>query len=374
MYKVAGAQDDAALRGDSGQMFFSDRAGLFDGTIGHVPGDSRLAVDRVYATWNNILDQPLWFSIGRRPSTGGVPSHLKQNAEKPGNAGVPQLLVDYAFDGVTVGYAPDIDPLPGAYAKFCYGRGFSDAIQVDSGNGIHNTDMVGVNVVPYETDAFRAELQYNRGMNIFDTPAMLSGPFAGSNPSVDLGDFDWFGIDLLGAVKNVGIGKLNWFVAGAMSVSHPNGKMNALGGGLLSDAAHPGEGGSHNGYAVYVGGRYDIDQTGTKLGFEYNHGSKYWQTFAPAADDMWTAKVGARGNVYEGYLIQELKLKPVSSYLSKTFFRVGYQYYDFNYTGSNNWVGAPVKISNLDSPFNAQMFLTPVKTAQNLYATFEVHF
>ena len=62
---------------------------------------------------------------------------------------------------------------------------------------------------------------------------------------------------------------------------------------------------------------------------------------------MWTSKVGTRGNVYEGYVIQELKLKPISSYLSKVFFRVGYQYYDFDYTGSNNWIGAPVKISDL---------------------------
>lgn len=34
------------------------------------------------------------------------------------------MLVDYAFDGMTLGYAPDIDTLPGTYAKICYGRGF----------------------------------------------------------------------------------------------------------------------------------------------------------------------------------------------------------------------------------------------------------
>jgi Protein of unknown function (DUF3373) len=74
------------------------------------------------------------------------------------------------------------------------------------------------------------------------------------------------------------------------------------------------------------------------------------------------------------YLIQELNLKPVSSYLAKTFFRVGYQYYDFQYTGSNNWVGAPVKVADLAaSPNNAQL-LTPLKSAQDLYATMEVKF
>ncbi len=86
---------------------------------------------------------------------------------------------------------------------------------------------------------------------------------------------------------------------------------------------------------------------------------------------MWTSKVGTRGNVYEGYIIQELPLKPISSYVSKAFFRVGYQYYDFEYTGSNNWVGAPVKISTVNGQL---MTLTPLDHAYNAYATFEVKF
>lgn len=372
MYKVAGAQDDSALR--SGTTAYSlDRAGIFDGTIGHVPGDSRLAVDRVYATWNNIADQPIWFSIGRRPSTGGIPSHLKENNEAPGNSGVPALLVDYAFDGVTLGYAPDITMLPGAYLKFCYGRGFQNDIEnADTGNGLHNTDMIGLNVVPYETDRFRAEFQYNRGMNIFDAPKMLSGPFPLSTNG-NLGDIDWYGIDFLGRVKNVGIGNLHWFVNGAVSQTHANGntlKFNGLdtGYGLLYTGMPQNE----TGWAVYAGARYDIPSTGTKIGLEYNYGSEKWITFAPAADDMWTSKLGVRGSVYEAYVIQELKLKPISSYLSKTFFRVGYQYYDFDYTGSNSWLGAPIKISDLNNM--TPQLTAPLKSAQDLYATFEVHF
>ncbi|MHB9098920.1 MAG: DUF3373 domain-containing protein [Syntrophales bacterium] len=372
MYKVAGAQDDSALR--SGTTAYSlDRAGLFDGTIGHVPGDSRLAVDRVYATWNNIADQPIWFSIGRRPSTGGIPSHLRENNEAPGNSGVPALLVDYAFDGVTLGYAPDITMLPGAYLKFCYGRGFQNDIEnADTGNGLHNTDMIGLNVVPYETDRLRAEFQYNRGMNIFDAPKMLSGPFP-LTTNGNLGDIDWYGIDFLGRVKNLGIGNLHWFVDGAVSQTHANGntlKFNGLdtGYGLLFTGAPQ----NQTGWAVYAGARYDIPATGTKIGLEYNYGSEKWITFAPAADDMWTSKLGVRGSVYEAYVIQELKLKPISSYLSKTFFRVGYQYYDFDYTGSNSWLGAPIKISDLNNM--TPQLTAPMKSAQDLYATFEVHF
>jgi hypothetical protein len=392
MYKVSGEQDDSAIRGSAAAAsvavpgagpFFADRSGLFDGTIGHVPGDGQLVVDTAYATWNNILDQPLWFSIGRRPSTGGSPSHLRENNERPGNSGVPSLLVDYAFDGAVIGYAPEIDSLPGAYTKVCYGRGFENGITDNVGNGLSDTDMVGLQIVPYDTDYFHALFQYNRGMNIFNAPIFTTGPFVGTDfgrPSVNLGDIDWYGIDLLGKVKKVGIGDFNWFVDGAISNTHPNNNTFTVPGtpmqmGLLY-TVDPFTGQvrqDKTGWAVYVGGRYDIEKTGTKLGFEFNHGSRDWITFAPAADDMWTAKVGTRGNVYEGYVIQELKLKPISSYLSKTFFRIGYQYYDFDYTGSNNWVGGPVAISSLNNPMNAQL-LTPLKNAQDLYATFEVHF
>jgi hypothetical protein len=125
------------------------------------------------------------------------------------------------------------------------------------------------------------------------------------------------------------------------------------------------------GWAAYLGVRYDLPSK-TKLGFEYNHGSKNWITFAPSADDMWTSKVGTRGNVFEPYIIQELNLKPISSYTSKAFFKIGYQYYDFDYTGSNNWVGAPQKISDIQP--TDMLLMAPLESAQNIYATFEVQF
>jgi hypothetical protein len=87
---------------------------------------------------------------------------------------------------------------------------------------------------------------------------------------------------------------------------------------------------------------------------------------------MWTAKVGARGDVYEAYVIQELDRKPISSFSSKAFFRLGAQYYNFKYTGSNNWVGAPVAIGDVNA--QSMMTTTPLKNAANIYATFEVKF
>ena len=370
IYKAFGSQSDQTTTGN----YFADRVGVFDGTVGHVPSDSLLNVDRVYATWSNIADQPIWFSVGRRPATNGAPSNLRLNTDRPGNGGVPALLVDYAFDGGVIGYAPDIEALPGAYAKVCYGRGFDSGLRTPS-NSIKDTDMLGVAVLPIDTDPLRVWFQWNRGMNIFDFPAMNNTIFGNTAPATNLGDIDWYGTGAMSTLKNVGPGTLNFFGDFGMSITHPNSNVSQNAGfqGLMTGSFFDQDFNPQDktGWAVYAGVRYDLPSK-TKIGFEFNHGSKNWIPFSPAADDMWTSKVGTRGNVYEPYIIQELNLKPVSSYFSKVFFKIGYQYYDFQYTGSNNWVGAPQKISDIQS--TDLLLLAPIKKAHDIYATFEVKF
>ncbi len=369
MYKTFGSMDDDATTGG----YFADRVGAFDGTLGHTPSSDFLSVDRVYATWSNIGGQPVWFSVGRRPSTGGAPGHVRQLGDGPGKAGVPSLLVDYAFDGMTLGFAPDLEALPGMFAKICYGRGFESGISRTGGANLRDTDMVGVSVVPYDTKALRLDLQWNRGSHIFDFPKMYGTGFGDTAPAADLGAIDWLGLGALGEVKAA---NLTWFASYGLSFTHPNDNVSANAGnqGLLTGEffAKDESPDDKTGWAVYLGGRFDLKATGTSLGAEYNHGSKNWITFAPAADDMWTAKLGTRGNVYEVYAIQNLNLAPVSSFFSKAFFRLGYQYYDFEYTGSNNWVGAPQKIDDLSATDLA--LLAPVEKAYNLYGTFQVNF
>ena len=372
MYKVFGSQDqDATSNG-----YFSDRVGVFDGVLGHVPSNSYLNVDRAYATWSNIMDQPVWISVGRRPSTDGAPSNLKSNTAKPGNGGTPALLVNYAFDGMTLGYAPDIEMLPGFYAKVCYGRGFDSGFKGETpGNSVKDTDMLGVAVIPYETDDLRIWTQWNRGFNIFDFPKMNNTLFGNTAPSENLGAIDWFGTGAMTTIKKLGPGDFNAFTDFGLSIARPNhsvsqnaGFQGLMSGEFFSQDFNPK---SQTGYAFFAGVRYDLPSR-TKLGFEYNYGSKYWITFAPASDDMWTSKVGTRGQVFEPYIIQELDLKPISSFFAKTFFKVGYQYYDFNYSGSNNWVGKPKKISSIKS--TDLMMMAPVKEAHDIYGTFEVQF
>lgn len=372
MYKVFGSQSDAALANSGAAPFFADRVGVFDGTVSHVPSDSRLNVDRVYATWSNIADMDMWFSVGRRPSTGGAPNNLRTNNPRPGNGGTPGLLVDYAFDGMTLGYAPEIDALPGAYAKICYGVGFDSGFS-RTGNSIKDTTMLGIALVPIDTDPLRVWLQWNRGMKIFDAPVMNNTYFGNTAPTTNLGDIDWFGIGAMSTFKGVGAGDLHVFADWGLSRTNPNNNVSAQFGfqGLLTGAFFDPEAPSKKtGTAIALGMRYDLPSK-TKIGFEYNKGSKNWITFAPAADDVWTSKYGTRGDVYEAYVIQELDRMAISSLQSRAFFRFGAKYYNFKYTGSNNWVGAPIATSSV----NGQMMTTtPLKNASDIYATFEVKF
>jgi hypothetical protein len=370
MYKVWGHQSaDPALDG-----FFADRFaafGVHDGIAGHVPQDSILRADYAYATVSNVFDLPLWVSVGRRPSTEGIPSTYRQNQEKTGTAGIPSLMVNYAFDGFTIGYAPDIEALPGAYAKFCAGRGFDSGFRGGPNDtGIKDTDFYGLNAVPYDTEKLHVELQYQIGNNIFDRPS-------DGGVTTNLGDIDWYG-----GVVTTKMGNLNLFASAAVSTTDPNdnttsfdvdgdGTPDAM-AGLGFNFGSPAE--SHTGNAFYVGARYDMSST--KIGVEYNQGSKHWIGMVPAEDDIWTSKLGTRGSVYEVYIIQELKRKAVSK-RGKAFVRLGYQYYDFKYTGSNNWIGEGAKIDNIDQDpmnMNAYQLMAPLDKAQDIYATFDVQF
>jgi hypothetical protein len=125
-----------------------------------------------------------------------------------------------------------------------------------------------------------------------------------------------------------------------------------------------------------MGARYDINSTKTKIGLEYNGGTKYWMPFVPTSNDIWGNKLATRGNVYEVYFIQELDDKPIAK-RGKAFFRVGYQYYAFKYTGELNWLEVPRRVTSLtvnDPNNNGAQFFVPLKTAKDLYIIFDVLF
>lgn len=361
MFKAWGSQ--SGFTDDSGAMY-----PLFDGNTTRTPDDSALYVDRAIGTWNNIADLPLWFSIGRRPTTDGPPAHLRQGTGK--RMATPVNYMDWPFDGLTIGYRYDwgIDALGKGKVRFCYGRGFENGLQ-DTTNVLNDTDFAGIAWDVIDSGDRLLAMQSFMAFNLFNYPRFedpaVNAGFA-SNPL--FGDRETGG-NLLhtSAVYLDKIGPLNYFLAGGWSQTQPD--ESGLFNGRTPNTDN------ENGYSFYAGIRYDIDDIGLKLGLEYNYGTEYWIGMAPGHDDMYQAKLSTRGSVYEAYLLYDLPTGEALSKYAKTFVRLGYQHYDYDYTGSGDWNFSPMDI---DSPMTAMMLqgmgMDSIESADQVYITFEIYF
>ena len=364
MYKTWGMQNDPLSAPGS-------QTNLWDGNASRQPNDSILRVDRAYVNWNNIGGVPVWFSIGRRPTTDGPPTQLRMNSDE--RIATPTAVMDYPFDGVSVGYAYNnlfgLQDAPGRI-RFCWGRGFEAGLNPTTAGfnqGINDTDFSGASWDIYKKGSRFVYLQSFAAMDLMNYPSFSD---AMTNQF-----YDW----AMGGRKNIGNlihtsgvyqdkwQNLNYFGMLGWSRTDPNDQ------GMLNDpmAAGPNTS-SENGYVIHVGARYDIPDSLFKIGAEYNHGSKYWVGLTPGNDDLYSAgKLSTRGNVYEVYGIMDIPGGEAVSKYGKAFMRLGYQHYDYNYTGSGDWNLMPVKIDDVATTFQ---MTPPVESADQVYLTFEAAF
>ena len=368
MYKTWGMQNDPmAAPGMT--------TALWDGNATRQPNDSILRVDRAFVNWNNIGGVPVWFSIGRRPTTDGPPTQLRMNSDE--RLATPTAVMDYPFDGVSVGYAYNnlfgLQDAPGRI-RFCWGRGFEAGLNpttAGTNQGINDMDFAGASWDIYKKGSRFVYLQSFAAMDLINYPS-FSDPLTNKY-------YDW----AMGGRKNVGKlyhtsgvyqdkwQNLNYFGMLGWSRTDPNDQ------GMMNTAAsmfnlEPKTTSSKNGYIVDVGVRYDIPDSLFKIGAEYNHGSKYWVGLTPGNDDLYSAgKLATRGNVYEVYGIMDIPGGEAVSKYGKAFMRLGYQHYDYNYTGSGDWNFMPVKMSDAATSFQ---LAPPVESADQVYLTFEAAF
>jgi hypothetical protein len=382
MYKAWGMQTTPAGLADGGNR--AQSFPIFDGSATRQPSDSALYVDRAFLNWNNIGGMPIWFSIGRRPTTDGPPAHLRMGSDT--RLATPVAYMDYPFDGISLGYAYawGNDMLGTGRIRFCYGRGFENGLQFDDqANKLDDTDFAGFSWDVMKSGHRFMNIQVFEVFNLFNYPDFQSDfvNFGASFPQ-DQGGF--------GPQKNLGnvyhtsavymdkFADLNFFLAGGWSHTDPNdnGFFNDFAGmaqaqmmGMQPQANTDTE----DGYSVYAGIRYDIDSIGLKLGAEYNYGSQYWIAFTPGHDDVYQSKLATRGNAYELYLIYDLPTGEAISKYAKTFIRLGWQYYDYNYAGGYDWNMKPYDLDDDRQSLQA-LGINPVESANQVYLTFEAYF
>ncbi|HIJ89558.1 MAG: DUF3373 domain-containing protein [Desulfobulbaceae bacterium] len=385
-YKAWGMQDSATPELDldgnhntDSPYFLNSRS--FDGTTGRQPIDNKLLLDRAYMNWNNIGGSPVWFSIGRRPTTDGPPNHLRMNSDE--RMATPVGYMDYPFDGISLGYAYNnlgtLTDAPGRI-RFCYGRGFEAGPQVEN-TGLSDVDFAGFNWDVYSKGNRFFNIQSFGAFNIFNVPGDTYFPnplemaqeslVPGSTANQYLDRMNMGNIFQTAAVFMDKYKNLNYFVTGGWS--HTDAKAtDELGTSLLGDFWAPQD--NKDGYSIFVGARYDITDLGLKIGAEYNHGTKNWLAFAPGHDDMYSSKLATRGNVYEVYGIYDIPGGEAVSKYGKAFIRLGYQHYDYNYTYSGMWLGTPNKIEDIQNDPLLAQFYAPIDSMDQVYLTFEATF
>ena len=252
-----------------------------DGTTASVPNSDIVRVDRAYFDWNRIGGSGLYVSIGRRPSTGGPPLEIKEGKLR---GGTPLgHVVDYQFDGVTVGYTFG-ESMPGAIWRFCYGVGYEsgfgsgDQLRAPA-DRLSDVQFGGVNMDLYSSDTMFVQVTALRAANVTDgfnsLVVMPVDPLTGNpapgpavmrfTPSANLGD-----IDLAAALIERHDGPVHTFVSVAGEWTHPENVTTPF-GGLLSDPFSAPV--SHDAWSLYTGLRYDVAKS--QVGVEYNYGSQY---------------------------------------------------------------------------------------------------
>ena len=381
MFKSWGLQNAPA---DNAGFFSGFPA--FDGNSGRRLSDNTLLVDRAIVNWNKIGGSNFWFSVGRRPTTDGNPAGLRMNSKT--RLASPVSYMDWPFDGFTLGYAYDGlfgNEGPGRI-RFCYGRGFEAGL---GENTIEDTDFAGISWDIYDKDDRFVYFQSYVAMDVFNFPdfndpavaSQIASQFSmGATTDIsqvrdNIGDIYHTSALYMDKYKNI-----NYFLSGGWSRTNPDsskGMFNDV-GAMMAGLSGPNSS-SENGFSFYMGTRYDIPDSQFKVGAEYNYGSEYWIGMSPGHDDIYASKLATRGHVMEIYGIYDIPGRPLKR-LNSAFIRVGYQHYQYNYTGSLDWNMRPYDLDSaadraqLANLAQNGMFVPMVDTADQIYVTFEATF
>jgi hypothetical protein len=324
-----------------GAHIFDESAGLKDWSASSRATDTVMRIKEAYFVYSNSLgEQPVSFSIGRRPSTNGALANYRENEKTSGsplahitNMEVNAAMVKLSWDRF----------VSGAYTKLVYGRAHTGEAEgaygenpaarfpyadEDTSLEDENVDFFVMPGDAYNDGQYQIMYQW---AHIFDTKGKaLNG--AGTVDDVNKaasGSADLFSLGL--KVDGIGdeisdfLDATTVFVSGAYTNYSANDGYSLLGSE---------DGGSESGSSVWVGAIIPDGFTDSgKFGFEYNHGSKYWSPMTWAEDTAIGSKIAVRGSAYEAYWNFDLfgvKYLPA---------QVRYTYVQHDYTPNINCAG-----------------------------------
>lgn len=386
MYKVYG--DSSEVKMMSGSLGDVN----MDGNTASLPHGDTLHVERAYFNYKTDMGSvPVNLSLGRRPATDGLTQEYRNYSLEGGSP--VATIINWQFDGASLNFGlEDVTGIPGAAFKLCYGVGFEsgygNSYSLSNDNSVEDATFGGFIATLFDNGDINAVVNYAHAWDITDgfsgtvvmpfIPSVnMDGTYSFTPNSggfisrmeatTNIGDFDLLTLVMRGNLSPW-LGDIDVFLAPSWSHTEPSGVSNhpyygLMGQGLVSTADANGHLKSHDGYSIYAGAVFPMPLEG-RLGMEYNWGSEYWLNMTGAEDSLVASKLSTRGQVYEAYYIQPI----VDDHF---FVTLGGQYYDYNYTGSGNPLGKPVKIEDVTA-FDA--FFPVVDTVWNTYLSATLRF
>lgn len=326
-----------------GSELYTEDPALKDWAGSSKATDTVMRVKEAYFLYSNSIgEQPISFSVGRRPSTDGYLANYRENEQTSGspmahitNMEVNAAMVMLDFDRYATG----------AYSKFVYGRAHAGEIEnVYSSTGPYAT-VDGTEDTPVDFFLFLGNA-YNNGQyqigyewaHILNTkgenldPALLYA----DSIKIAAGEADMFALSF----KTDGIGdEINDFLdASTFFTSVAMTQYDAKNGYSLIGES---DGGMATGYSYWIGLLVpDMMTDAGKFGLEFNHGSKDWTPMTWAEDTATGSKIAVRGEAYEAYWNFDLfGVKYLPS-------QIRYTYAQHDYTPNINCAGwvAPVAV------------------------------
>jgi hypothetical protein len=297
--------------------------------------DTVLRVKEAYFVYSTeVGEQPISFSIGRRPSTNGYLANYREN--EPTSGSPAAHITNMEVDAGMVKFDWDRF-IPGAYTKFVYGRAHAGDIQ-----GVYGTKGIDPKGPYAETDSDDVEVDffvmpgmaYNDGQyevmyqwaHIFNTKGInnTTGEKKVGAGTADLLSLS-FKADGIGDGISDFLDETTFFISGAYTNYNADSGYSLLGSE---------DGGSKDGSSIWAGVIFpDMMTDDGKIGFEYNHGTKYWTPMTWAEDTALGSKVAVRGDAYEVYWNFNLfGLKNLPS-------QIRYTYIQHDYTPNINCAG-----------------------------------
>ncbi|MEA2073255.1 MAG: DUF3373 family protein [Campylobacterota bacterium] len=322
-----------------GSHLYVDDAPLKDWSASSKPTDTVMRVKEAYFVYSNSIgEQPISFSIGRRPSSNGFLANYRENED---NAGSPAAhITNMEVNAAMVRLSWDRF-ISGAYTKFVYGRAHSGEMSnvYSAGGGVaygpyaldsnSEDDSVDFFVMPgdaYNDGQYQIMYQW---AHIFNTKGKNLTAAYPDNVKINAGTADLASL----ALKVDGIGEeISDFLDETMVfVSLAATTYDAKDGYTILGS---GDGGTRNGYSYWIGTNFpDMMTDSGRFGLEYNHGSSGWTPMTWAEDTAIGSKVAVRGDAYEAYWNFDLfGVKYLPS-------QVRYTYVQHDYTPNVNCAG-----------------------------------